>query len=250
MSKIVISNLYKSFGTQRVLNGIDLVCENGETTIIIGGSGAGKSLLLKLIIGLERPESGEIIIDGENITKLDKSRLLRKRMNFGYLFQDAALFDYMNVYENISFPLIEHTRLKEDEIRLKVSEKLALVGLSNIEHKMPNELSGGMRKRVGLARAIVLDPKVILYDEPTTGLDPIMTEAINNLIANTKERLKITSIVISHDIRSSFRIADKIAMLDGGRIVEYGPPASILASKNEGVRLFLQDIIPHGGDKK
>jgi len=236
---IEVVGLKKSFGSHQVLKGIDLVVERGRTTTIIGGSGSGKSVLVKHIIGLLKPDEGEVLFEGTDITGLGAQALSVLRRNFGMLFQHSALFDSMNVEENIAFPLVEHTKLPYGEIRELVGEKLELLGLSGIEKQFPAELSGGMRKRVALARAIVLNPKVIIYDEPTTGLDPIMTLNVDQMIREAEEKLQITSIVISHDMASTFRISDRIAMIHDGRIVEYGHADSILNSKTDVVRRFL-----------
>jgi phospholipid/cholesterol/gamma-HCH transport system ATP-binding protein len=235
-----IKNLSKSFGKQKVLDGLNLVCNKHETTVIIGRSGEGKSVLLKHFIGLLRPDAGSVIVEGTDVTKLNDKGLKKIRARFGYLFQDAALFDFFNVYENISFPLREHTNLKETEIRKIVQKKLELVGLPNVENKKTYELSGGMRKRVGLARAIALDPEIILYDEPTTGLDPVMTDAIGELILKTQKELNITTILISHDIESTFKIADKIALLYEGKIILAGDKKVFQTSTNPIVRQFLE----------
>jgi len=238
-----IKDLKRSFGPQQVLKGINLKINPGEITVIIGGSGSGKSVLLKHLIGLEKPDFGQIIIDGVDITKLEMEEKTKVRMRFGMLFQDGALFDYLNSYENIAFPLREHRKLKEPEIAKLVAEKLKQVGLSGIEKKMPSELSGGMRKRVGLARAIVLNPEIILYDEPTTGLDPVSSLAIDDLIVDTQNALKGTTVVISHDIRATLRIANRIAMLHDGRIVAEGTPKDFLSNPNPIIRSFLDPAI-------
>lgn len=236
---IQLIDIHKSFGKQKVLDGLNLEIEDGKTTVIIGKSGGGKSVLLKHIIGLLKPDSGQVIINGIDITTLSDKELNEVRKNFGMLFQEAALFDSMNVGENIAFPLREHTKKKEEEIREIVGERLRAVGLPGVENKMPSELSGGMRKRVGLARALAMHPQIILYDEPTTGLDPIMTEAINDLIINTQRNFNVTSVVISHDIESIFEIGHKIAMLYDGKIVEYGTPEVIKQSDNPVLKQFL-----------
>lgn len=240
---IQLISLHKSFGKQKVLNGLDLEIEDGKTTVIIGRSGGGKSVLLKHIIGLMRPDSGEVLIDGTDITKLGEGALNDIRKRFGMLFQEAALFDSMTVGENVAFPLREHTRMKEEEIRQTVADRLCSVGLRGVEEKMPSELSGGMRKRVGLARAIAMQPRIVLFDEPTTGLDPVMTEAINRLIVETQKSFHLTCIVISHDIRSIFEIGDRIAMLYEGEIIEYGTPDELRASQNPVVVQFLAGSI-------
>ncbi|BAI80589.1 ABC transporter, ATP-binding protein [Deferribacter desulfuricans SSM1] len=236
---IEVIDLHKSFGEYKVHKGINLKIVKNAITYIIGPSGTGKSVLLKQIMGLLKPDKGKVIVLGEDLSTLNKKELLNIRKKFGMLFQNAALFDSMNVYENVAFPLREHTKLREKEIRKIVLEKLRLVGLTNVEYKMPSELSGGMRKRVGLARAIALEPEIILYDEPTTGLDPIMTDVVDNLIYETQKKLNITSIVISHDIESTFKIADYIAMIYDGKIVMYGTPEEFKKTDNPYVRQFL-----------
>jgi len=233
-------NVKKSFGGQAVLKGVNLEVLEGRITTIIGGSGSGKSVLVKHIIGLLKADEGQVLYGDTDLTPLGPAALSVVRRDFGMLFQHSALFDSMSVAENIAFPLVEHTRKSRREIRALVREKLGLLGLEGIERKSPSELSGGMRKRVGLARAIVLNPKIIIYDEPTTGLDPIMTLAVDQMIKETQEKLRVTSIVISHDMASTFRISDSIAMLFDGRIIEVGPPSQILHSENEHVRSFLK----------
>jgi phospholipid/cholesterol/gamma-HCH transport system ATP-binding protein len=236
---IKLVDVHKSFGRQKVLDGINLDIEDGKTTVIIGGSGGGKSVLLKHIIGLLRPDRGQVLVDGVDIASLNDRDLNEIRKKFGMLFQEAALFDSMNVMENIAFPLREHTRKKKAEIRRIVADRLKAVGLSGIEEKMPSELSGGMRKRVGLARAIALHPQIVLFDEPTTGLDPVMTEAINELIMETQRSFELTCVVISHDVQSIFKVGHRIAMLYEGRIVEYGTSEEIHHSSNPVLRQFL-----------
>jgi len=236
---IELVDIHKSFGRQKVLDGLNLTIEDGKTTVIIGGSGGGKSVLLKHIIGLLRPDSGQVLVDGVNITTLNDRELNEIRKKFGMLFQEAALFDSMNVRENVAFPLREHTKKKEDEIRQIVAERLKAVGLPGAEDKMPSELSGGMRKRVGLARAIAMHPQIVLFDEPTTGLDPVMTEAINELIIETQKNFDLTCVVISHDVQSIFTVGHKIAMLYKGKIIEYGTPEEIRESTDPVLRQFL-----------
>ena len=236
---IKLIDVYKSFGKQSVLKGVDLEIEDGRTTVIIGKSGGGKSVLLKHIIGLLKPDSGQVLIDGVDITKLNEKGLNEIRKKFGMLFQEAALFDSMTVGENVAFPLREHTKLPEKEITEIVADRLRAVGLTGIEQKLPSELSGGMRKRVGLARAIALHPQIVLFDEPTTGLDPVMTEAINQLIVETQNKLQFTCVVISHDLGSIFKISDKIAMLYEGEIIAYGGPDEIKSSPNPVIVQFL-----------
>ena len=240
---IKLVDLHKSFGKQKVLDGLDIDIEDGKTTVIIGRSGGGKSVLLKHMIGLLRPERGQILIDGTDITKLNDRALNEIRKKFGMLFQDAALFDSMTVGENVAFPLREHTTMKEKEIRETVADRLRSVGLTGVEEKMPSELSGGMRKRVGLARAIALRPQIVLFDEPTTGLDPVMTEAINRLIIDTQKNLNLTCVVISHDVRSIFEIGHRIAMLYEGKIIENGTPEELRASRNPVTLQFLAGSI-------
>jgi len=240
---IKLVDIHKSFGKQKVLDGLSLTIEAGKTTVIIGRSGGGKSVLLKHIIGLLKPDRGHVLIEETDIIGLSEKDLNEVRKKFGMLFQEAALFDSMTVGENVAFPLREQTKLKDQEIRRIVADRLRAVGLSGVEEKMPAELSGGMRKRVGLARAIALHPQIVLFDEPTTGLDPIMTEAINQLIVDTQKNFNLTCVVISHDIQSIFRIGHKIAMLYEGRIIEYGTPEEIRASDNPVMKQFLSGSV-------
>jgi phospholipid/cholesterol/gamma-HCH transport system ATP-binding protein len=240
---IRLEEVHKAFGRQTVLDGVDLEIESGKTTVIIGRSGGGKSVLLKHIIGLMKPDRGRIFIDDVDITRLNDRDLNEIRKKFGMLFQEAALFDSMTVGENVAFPLREHTPYPEDEIRRIVSERLQAVGLTGVEAKMPAELSGGMRKRVGLARAVALNPEIVLFDEPTTGLDPVMTEAINRLIIDTQQRFQLTCVVISHDIQSIFEIGHRIAMLYEGKIIAHGSPDEIRTSANPVIGQFLSGSI-------
>lgn len=237
---IEVRNLRKRFGSQEVLKGVSFSVPKGSTRVILGLSGSGKSVLMKHMIGLLQPDSGELLIDGEDITRLPTSEMRRVRRKFGMVFQQAALFDSMNVADNVAFPLREHSKLSAREIGEKVTEKLAMVGLEKMQHKFPSELSGGMRKRVGLARAVVLDPMVVLYDEPTTGLDPITTDNVDNMILDAKAALDVTSVVISHDIGSAFKVADDIAVIHEGEIVEDCPKEQIRASKHPFVQDFLR----------
>ncbi|PIU55076.1 MAG: ABC transporter ATP-binding protein [Deltaproteobacteria bacterium CG07_land_8_20_14_0_80_38_7] len=238
---IKIQGLHKSFNGHAVLCGVDLFIPRGKITVIIGPSGCGKTVLLRHIIGLLKPDRGRVTIDNVDLSTLDRVSLNNVRKRFGMLFQSAALFDSLTVFDNIAFPLREHKRMKELSVIEKiVNEKLKLVGLPNAGYKMPSELSGGMKKRVGLARAIVLEPEIVLYDEPTTGLDPIMAATIDNLILSMQQNLNITSVVISHDIESAFKVADQIAMVDKGRIIESGTPDEFRKSKNEIVQNFLR----------
>ncbi|PIR26224.1 MAG: ABC transporter ATP-binding protein [Deltaproteobacteria bacterium CG_4_10_14_0_2_um_filter_43_8] len=237
---IELKNICKSFGEQQVLKNLSLSLPKGKITVIIGGSGSGKTVTLRHMIGLLKPDRGQVLVDGVDINKLGRVELNECRKKFGMLFQHAALFDSLNVEENIAFPLREHRQLKDEKkIREIVAEKLELVGLPGTEKKMPSELSGGMAKRVGLARAIALEPEIILYDEPTTGLDPLMTLAIDNLIYSMQQKLNITSIVISHDISSTLRIADQIAMLYQGEMIEVADPETFQKSDNPVVQEFL-----------
>ena len=236
---IEIINLSKSFGDNRVLDNLNLNIESGEVTVIIGRSGCGKSVLLKHIIGLLKPDFGQVIIDNSDVARMEANELDDLRLKFGMLFQGAALFDSMTVYENIGFALLEHTDMKEDLVREKVARALKLVDLEGIEDLLPSELSGGMKKRVGLARAICNDPKIILYDEPTTGLDPIMADAINDLIIDLNHKLKMTSIVVTHDMTSAYKIATRIAMLYHGKIVEVGTSEEIRNTEDPLVRQFI-----------
>lgn len=236
---IQLKDIYKSFGEQKVLDGVNLEIPEKKITVIIGQSGQGKSVLLKMLIGLMEPDEGFVLVDGVNPRSLDLQEKVEFTKRFGMLFQNAALFDSMNVVQNVAFPLIEHTSFKEDEIADRVAKILNDVGLPNILHKMPSELSGGMRKRVGLARALVLEPKIILYDEPTTGLDPILADSVDRLILETQERLGITTVVVSHDLQAVFKIADKVAMLHQGKIWEEGDPKQFQASKKPFVQEFI-----------
>jgi len=240
---IQLIDVCKSFGNQQVLDNLNLKIEAGKTTVIIGRSGGGKSVLLKHIIGLLKPDSGQILVDGDDIAGMSEKGLNEVRKKFGMLFQEAALFDSMTVGENVAFPLREHTRLKEAEIREIVADRLRAVGLKGIEEKLPSELSGGMRKRVGLARAIALQPQIVLFDEPTTGLDPVMAEAVNQLIMETQKEFDLTCVVISHDVGSIFKISHRIAMLYEGRIIEQGTPEEISSSRNPVMMQFLAGSI-------
>ena len=239
---IEVRALQKSFGTQRVLNGVTLRIETGEALVIIGASGGGKSVLLKHFIGLLRPDAGEVLVDGEDIGRMNERQLLQVRRKFGMLFQSAALFDSMNVAENVGFALRQSGRFSENEITNKVGEALAMVELPGIENKKPAQLSGGMLKRVGLARAIVYQPEIVLYDEPTTGLDPIAADRIDRLIIRVCERLKVTSVAVTHDMRSAGRIGKRIVMLHDGRIHTTGTPEEIFRSSDPIVHAFVNGI--------
>ncbi len=242
---IQIKNIKKSFGRNPVLRGINLNIEDGKTTVIIGASGCGKSVLLKLIIGILKPEFGEILVEGINITNLKEKELYKIRNKFGFLFQSAALFDSMTVADNISLGLVENNNMPQSEIERIVKEKLELVGLSGTQKLMPSELSGGMKKRVGLARALACEPRYILYDEPTTGLDPIMSDSIDSLIDNLASKLKVTSIVVTHDILSVYDVADKVAMIHEGVIHFEGTPGELDRTSDPVVREFLERTASH-----
>lgn len=236
---IELVELYKRFGKKEVLKGASLKIEEGESMVVIGGSGSGKSVLIKHVIGLLRADGGSVLVDGVDITELPERELYLMREKFGMLFQGAALFDSMRVWENVGFALLRKRELSEKEIKEKAVEKLRLVGLVGVEDLMPSELSGGMKKRVGLARAIAHEPKALLYDEPTTGLDPIMADAINDLIVEMKNRLSVTSLAITHDMHSAYKIGDRIAMLYDGRIIEVGTPEEFKNTANPVVRQFV-----------
>jgi phospholipid/cholesterol/gamma-HCH transport system ATP-binding protein len=242
---ITVRNLHKRLGQQEVLRGFDLEVDLGETVVILGRSGGGKSVFLKHIIGLMKPSSGEVIVDGQDVVKLSERQLAAVRKKVGILFQSAALFDSMSVEQNIAFPLHEAGIKDRQKIDRKVAEALEMVDLAGEQKKMPENLSGGMRKRVGLARAIVGAPRCILYDEPTTGLDPIVADSINRLIRRLQKRLGVTSIVVTHDMKSTFHVADRIAFLNEGRIYFNGTPEELKASTDP----LIQDFINgHSGE--
>lgn len=239
---IEVRNVSKTFGTQQVLRGVSLDIGRGEAVVIIGRSGGGKSILLKHLIGLLQPDSGTVRVDGEDITAMDERNLLRVRRKYGMLFQMAALFDSLTVEENVGFVLRRQGLESETEIRRRVAEALEMVELPGIGHKMPSELSGGMRKRVGLARAIVYRPEIVLYDEPTTGLDPIAADNIDRLIRRVWETLHVTSIAVTHDMKSARTISNRILMLHEGRIYSEGPTAEILESADPVIHRFVNGI--------
>lgn len=239
---IEIKEVYKTFNNHRVLNGASLLIPDGQTYVIIGRSGCGKSVLLKHIEGLLKPESGEVIVNGCNVGKADEKELNALRMKIGLVFQGGALFDSLTVGENVGFGLIEHQNVEEEELFDRVEESLSLVGLSGIENIMPSELSGGMKKRVSLARAICIRPEIILYDEPTTGVDPITADSINDLIKELHDKLKVTSIVVTHDMKSAYKIADRIAMLYQGKIIAEGTPEEVQGSDNAVVHQFINGL--------
>jgi len=236
---ISIRNLTKHFDGREVMHDVSLDLHDGETLVLMGCSGCGKSVLLKHIIGILKPEAGQVIIDGEDITSMSEKELNKKRLLFGMLFQGAALFDSMTVSENVAFSLIEHTDMPFEEIRKRVERSLELVGMKDSGSKMPSDLSGGMKKRVGLARAIVGEPHYMLYDEPTAEIDPIMADVINELIIDFRNRFNVTSLAVTHDIKTAWKIADRIAMMFQGQIVETGTPEEIKNSGNPVVQQFI-----------
>ncbi len=229
---IKILDLKKSFGKEEVFKGLNLTIHDGEITVILGRSGAGKSVLLKHIIGLMKPDEGKILVNGDEITSMNERDLDRVRVQFGMLFQEGALFDSLSVWDNVAFPLVERDRPPKAEIRTRVAKRIEEVELTGMENKMPSEISGGMRKRVGLARALVTDPKIVLFDEPTSELDPITENSITDLILKTHKMKKITYVMISHNMKFTLAVADKIAMLYKGRIYAEGTPAQFKASKD------------------
>ncbi len=239
---IEVRALHKRFGTQHVLQGVDLTIEKGEAVVIIGRSGCGKSILLKHLIGLMPAEEGEVVVDGRSLKGLDERQLLHVRQKFGMLFQSAALFDSLTVAENVGFALRRSRRFSEEEINKHVGEALEMVELPGTENKKPAQLSGGMRKRVGLARAIIYRPQIILYDEPTTGLDPLMADSIDRLIVRICDRMKVTSIAVTHDMKSAGRIGRRILMLEEGRIYISAPPEELFRSTDPVVHRFVHGI--------
>ena len=240
---ISIRGLTLSFNNQEVLEGVDLDIPAGQTLTVIGGSGCGKTVLLKCMIGLLKPDTGTVCFKGQDLSGLDRKSLVEARTRFGMVFQGAALFDSMTVGENVGFPLREHTKLRGSELDAIVSQKLAQVGLAGVEGKLPEELSGGMKKRVALARALAMDPEVILYDEPTTGLDPVTAATINRLIVETHKSTGATSVVVTHDMVSAYTISERIVMLHNGRIVADDTPAGIRAARNPVVRQFIEGLV-------
>jgi len=246
---VILRDVKKSFGDHEVLKGISFTAKRAETVVIIGGSGAGKTTLLRLIVALEQPTSGDILIDGANIANMKPRELNQVRQKFGMVYQYAALLDSINVMENVSFPLVEHTKLSKKEIRDKVMEKLEILGLDakQVEKKFPAELSGGMRKRVGLARALMLEPPILVYDEPTSGLDPLTSRMVDDQIEEMRERFNVTSIVISHDIASCFRIAHQALLVIEGKIVARGTPQELANGASDQAKEF---ILKSGVDTK
>lgn len=237
---IEFKDVHIHFGKNKVLQGLNLKIEEGETITIIGGSGSGKSVTLKLLLGVLLPDRGDIFFQGKSVCNMNEKELIEMRKQFGVLFQGAALFDSLTVKENVAYPLREHFRHTESQLSRRVTDKLAMVGLEGVERMMPSDLSGGMKKRVGLARAIATDPKVILYDEPTTGLDPTNTHRINRLIIHLQQQLKITSIVVTHDMESAFMVSNRLALLKDGQICFAGTPQEAKISKEETVRRFIE----------
>ena len=239
---IEVRHLNKSFGGNKILDDVSFRIENGESVVIIGRSGGGKSVLLKHLVGLLQPDSGDVLIDGENIGPMDERRQLRVRKKFGMVFQGAALFDSMTVAGNVSFALRRDKILTEGEIARRVAAALDVVDLPGTENKKPAELSGGMRKRVGLARAIIYEPQIILYDEPTTGLDPIVSDSIDKLIIRVRDHLKVTSIVVTHDMRSARRVGNHVLMLHDRKIYANCTPESLFASTDPVIRQFVDGV--------
>lgn len=240
MVKIELQEIKKYFGEKPVLRNMNLSINEGETHVVIGRSGCGKSVMLKHIVGLYKPDSGRVFVDGEDITDLPEHKLYRVRKKFGFLFQGSALLDSLTVGENVGLGLTELSKYPPYEIKRIVAEKLAMVGMAGIEDYMPADLSGGMKKRVGLARAIAMEPEIVLYDEPTTGLDPIMADSINELIIHLKDQLNITSIVVTHDMASVRKVADRVAMLHNGEIIFDGTVEDLETTDNQVVRQFVE----------
>jgi len=235
-----VKNVTKRFDSFTALDDINMVVRRGQIAIVIGGSGAGKTTLLRLLIGLEKPTTGSVLVNGVDIAPLSERQMNEVRRKFGMVFQYAALLDSLNVLDNLAFPLREHTKLREKEIREKVLEKLAILGLEGTEKRFPSQLSGGMRKRVGLARALMLEPEIIVYDEPTSGLDPLSSRMVDDLIKETRERFGVTSVVISHDMASALRIADYIFLISKGRMMGEGTPNELASSDNDLANQFLE----------
>lgn len=239
---IEVHDLKRSFGANTILDGVSFRIEKGESVVIIGRSGGGKSVLLKHIIGLLKPDAGEVRVDGENIVPMSERELLRVRHKFGMLFQGAALFDSLTVAENVGFAFRRERHLPEQDVTRKVTEALEMVDLPGTENKKPSELSGGMKKRVGLARAIIYQPEIVLYDEPTTGLDPIVSDSIDQLILRVRDRLNVTTIVVTHDMRSARRLGHRILMLHDKKIYAAGTPDEIFQSEDPIVRRFIEGV--------
>lgn len=250
---IELIDVYKAFGPKKILQGFSLKVEDGDTTALVGFSGAGKSVALKHIVGLLKPDSGTVRVDGEDVPSLSREQLYQLRRQVGYVFQFAALFDSMTIAENLSMGLIKLGGMPDEQIRERIAESLALVELEGFENRFPAELSGGQRKRAGLARAIAFRPKYLLYDEPTSGLDPVTTTVIDQLILKMKEELGVTSLVITHDMGSAYRVSDHIAMLYDGRVLEVGTPDQIRSTENPIVRGFVEgkpELVEQGRNGK
>jgi len=251
---IQVRSLQKNFGDTKVLTDVNMTIGRGHIAVIIGGSGAGKTTLLRILIGLERPSSGSVIVSGQDIAKLNDRQLNQMRRKFGMVFQYSALLDSMNVLDNVAFPMREHTKLSDKEIRRLVTEKLNSLGLENVEHRFPSQLSGGMRKRVALARALMLEPEIIMYDEPTSGLDPVTSRMVDDLVVETRRRFGVTSVIISHDMVGALQIADEIYLLSKGSIVASGSPSELVHGNNELLHQFLDSSgvtqMPSVGDKR
>ncbi|MFM2294843.1 MAG: hypothetical protein RLZZ350_1256 [Verrucomicrobiota bacterium] len=239
---IEVRQLKKQLGANQILDGVNFRIERGESVVIIGRSGGGKSVLLKHLIGLMQPDSGQVLVAGEDISRMNERQLLSVRSRFGMLFQSAALFDSMTVAENVAFPLRRMKNLSASEVAKKVAAALDMVELPGTENKKPSELSGGMRKRVGLARAVIYEPEIVLYDEPTTGLDPVVSDSIDKLIVRVRERLKVTTVVVTHDMRSARTVGQRILMLHDKKIYVTGTPAEIFASQDPIVHRFVNGI--------
>lgn len=237
---IRLVDVYKSFGQLHVLRGVSLELKKGTVTVVIGPSGTGKSVLLKHIAGLLQPDRGEVWFDGRRVDGADEEELVDIRQKIGFLFQMGALFDSMNVEQNVCFPLVEHTKMTKEQMRDRCARVLGMVGLSGIEKKMPADLSGGQKKRVALARAVVLEPELVLYDEPTTGLDPVRSDVINELILSLTKRLGITGLVVTHDMASANKIADRMVMLYDGKLIADGTPEAFRTTNNEVVQRFIR----------
>ena len=240
---IILEHVYKELGGKLVLKDMNLHVKKGECFVIMGRSGMGKSVTLKHIMGIIKPDKGRVIVAGKEVPKQDKKGLMALRKKMGYLFQSGALINWLSVYDNVALPLRESRSFSEKEIEEKVMEKLRLVDMEHAKDVMPENLSGGMKKRVGLARALVTDPEIILYDEPNAGLDPVMSETINSLISGLQEKLRVTSVVVTHRLGCAFTVGDRIGLMDQGRIVEEGTPEEIRNSENPLVRRFVQGVI-------
>ncbi len=240
---IKLENIYKAFGKKIVLDGISLNIQKGESFVILGGSGTGKSVMLKHIIGILSPDKGKVYVDGKDVTEFTRNQWFEIRKRFGMSFQEAALFDFMSVFENVAFPIRRHTKFSENEIKKRVAHCLEMVGLTGNENLRPAELSGGMRRRAGFARAIALNPEILLFDEPTTGLDPVMTDQIDEIINNLRKGMDVTTVTITHDMVSAFEIADRIGMLHEGKIVFIGTPDEFLKADVDIVKRFLKGRI-------